>query len=136
MEGKCTVYFSDPFWVGVFERSDEHGYAIARFVFGAEPGDAELHRFALEEFARLEFSAPGPAPEATPDQANFKRRMREARKQTRQTGVGTWAQRAMQSEWERQKQTRQEERQANREEAERADFLRKQMHKKEKHKGH
>ena len=31
MEGRATIYFEDPFWVGAFERSDGAGYAVARF---------------------------------------------------------------------------------------------------------
>lgn len=135
MDGKCTVFFEDPFWVGVFERVDEHGYAVARFVFGGEPTEAELHQFALQSFSTLSFSAPSAVPEAAEREAGFKRRQREARQQMQQTGIGTYAQRALQAEQERMKQVRHAESREEREARERQQFLTKQAQKKEKHRG-
>jgi hypothetical protein len=135
MDGKCTVYFEDPFWVAVLERVDEDGYSVARFVFGSEPMDAELHEFAARQFATLSFSLPGPAPEPGEWEIGFKRRQREARKQTQQQGVGTYAQRALQAERERMKQVRRAESQDEREAGQRQKFLLKQAQKKEKHRG-
>jgi hypothetical protein len=140
MDGKCTVYFEDPFWVAVSERIDEDGYSVARFVFGSEPMDAELHefaarQFAARQFAALSFSLPGPAPEPGEREIGFKRRQREARKQTQQQGVDTYAQRALQAERERMKQVRRAESQDEREAGQRQKFLLKQAQKKEKHRG-
>ena len=39
MEGKLTVYFEDPFWVGVFERVEEGKLSVCKVTFGAEPKD-------------------------------------------------------------------------------------------------
>ena len=103
MEGKCIVFFEDPFWVAVFERCDETGYATARFVFGAEPGDAELYRFAIEQFVQLSFSPAAPIEKIVREQIRFKRRQREARREVQREGPGTFAQRAVQAERERRK---------------------------------
>ena len=89
MDGKCTVYFEDPYWVGVFERIDESGYAVARFVFGGEPTEAELHQFAIQHAHTLSYSQPGPVPETDGREIGFKRRQREARQQMQQEGIGT-----------------------------------------------
>ena len=37
-----TVYFDDPFWVGVFERAEGGKLSAARITFGAEPKDHEV----------------------------------------------------------------------------------------------
>ena len=36
-----TVYFEEPFWVGVFEVIENRKISAARVVFGAEPKDCE-----------------------------------------------------------------------------------------------
>ena len=35
--GKLTVFFEDPFWVGVFERIDHGRLSVSKVTFGAEP---------------------------------------------------------------------------------------------------
>lgn len=135
MYGKCTVYFEDPYWIGFFERCDENGYSVARFVFGAEPSEVELYLFGLRYFQNLVFSQPGPVPEKEKAELSFKRRQRQVHRQMTQAGAGTFAQRALQAERERMKQVRREETRAEREAGEREKFLRKQAQKKEKHRG-
>ena len=51
MEGKLTVYFDPPFWVGIFEKIENNHCQAARQVFGAEPTEPELIRFALENYS-------------------------------------------------------------------------------------
>ena len=34
---RLTVFFEEPFWVGVFERRDGSGLSVSRVVFGADP---------------------------------------------------------------------------------------------------
>ncbi len=136
MDGKCTVYFEDPYWVGVFERIDDSGFSAARFVFGGEPTEAELHQFMLRDFQSLSFSAPGPIPRTEEWEMGYKRRQRQARAQMRQVGIGTYAQRALKAEHEKMKQVHQEESREEREARERELYLLKQARKKEKHRGH
>lgn len=38
-----TVFFEDPFWVGVYEREEPGGLTACRVVFGAEPKDGEIY---------------------------------------------------------------------------------------------
>jgi hypothetical protein len=44
---KATIYFEKQYWVGSFERTDKEGFAVARYVFGGEPSDHEVHEFVL-----------------------------------------------------------------------------------------
>jgi hypothetical protein len=136
VSGKLTVLFDDPFWVGVFERSDESGYAVARVVFGAEPSDAELYAVINQRYRELDYGKPQTGGSVEERRVNFKRRQREARRTLRQQGVGTKAQQAMQHEYERRKSERQ---QVSREEKEREQaerFRLRQEKKKQKHRGH
>ena len=34
---KLTVYFEEPFWVGVFERMENGKLSVCKVTFGAEP---------------------------------------------------------------------------------------------------
>ena len=51
-----TVYFEDPFWVGVFEREEAGRYSACRVVFGGEPQDAQVYDLVLRRFHALRFS--------------------------------------------------------------------------------
>ena len=37
MEATLTVFFDDPFWVGVFERIEDGKLFVCKVTFGAEP---------------------------------------------------------------------------------------------------
>ena len=43
--GKLTVYFEEPFWVGVFERIEDGKLSVAKVIFGAEPKDYEVQEY-------------------------------------------------------------------------------------------
>ena len=134
MEAKLTVYFDDPFWVGVFERIENGKLSVCRITFGAEPKDYDVWEFVLKHYYKLEFS---PAVETgsrrTAD--NPKRRQRNARKQLERTGVGTKSQQALQMQLEQNKQERKlKSRKQKQAEVERQ-FALKQQKKKKKHKG-
>jgi hypothetical protein len=78
-----TVYFEDPFWVGVLETEDEGGLVVARHVFGAEPSNTELLSFMLYDFARMNRSRGGQDGCPSPREAgrNAKRAQREAKRE-------------------------------------------------------
>lgn len=42
---KLTVYFAEPFWVGVFERICDGKLSVAKVTFGAEPKDYDIQEF-------------------------------------------------------------------------------------------
>lgn len=134
MEARLTVFFDEPFWVGVFERIEAGRLCVCKVTFGAEPKDYEVWAFVLEHYCELDFS---PAVETgvrrTAD--NPKRRQRDARKQLEHTGVGTKSQQALQLQLEQNKQERKSKsREQKQAEAERQFALRQQK-KKEKHRG-
>jgi hypothetical protein len=136
MEGKLTVYFDDPFWVGVFERDDETGFRVSRVVFGSEPTDAELYEYIQREYSHIDFGKPLKNQVKIVRKKNFKRMQREVRKEAYEEGVGTKAQQAMKLQTELNKKERQVI-SRERQEAEKAmKFKLKQEKKKEKRRGH
>ena len=44
VSGKLTVFFEDPFWVGIFERIEDGRLSVAKVTFGAEPKDYEVQQ--------------------------------------------------------------------------------------------
>ena len=98
---RLTVYFEDPFWVGLYEREDGGRYEVSRIVFGAEPKDYEVLAYVLKNHSRLRFS-PSVAAAIRPDAENPKRMQRQIRKQTAAGTVGTRSQQALQHQRWRQ----------------------------------
>ena len=42
---KLTVFFEEPFWVGVFEKTWDEKVSVSKFTFGTEPKDYEIYHF-------------------------------------------------------------------------------------------
>lgn len=134
MEARLTVYFDDPFWVGVFEHIEDSKLSVCKVTFGAEPKDYEVWSFVLQHYYELEFS-PAVETDIRHTADNPKRRQRNARKQLQHTGVGTKSQQALQMQLEQNKQERKvKSRNQKLAEKERL-FELKQQKKKEKHRG-
>lgn len=130
-----TVFFDEPFWVGVFERVTDDMLSVSKITFGAEPKDYEVYAFVLECFDKLSFS-PAVASEKKETADNPKRRQREARRQLNGCGIGTKSQQALSAQREEQKTQRRKMDRQQREAEKQRQFERKQEKKKEKHRGH
>ena len=131
---KLTVYFDEPFWVGVFERIEDGNLSVAKVTFGAEPKDYEVYKFILKHYYSLQFS-PAVATVVKENIRNPKRMQRDVRKQLRDTGIGTKSQQALKLQQEQNKQKRKvKSREQKLAEAKRM-FELKQQKKKEKHRG-
>ena len=88
VSGRLTVFFEEPFWIGVFERISEGKLSVCKVTFGAEPKDYEVYDFVLRNYYRLKFS-PAVATDVKEAVRNPKRVQREVRKQVQNTGIGT-----------------------------------------------
>ncbi len=133
---KFTVLFSDPWWVGIYERTSGGRYEVCKITFGPEPRDCEVYDFLLENWRRLEFgpSIPSERPDAE-KRVNPKRMQRQAREEMR-SGVGTKAQQALALQREQGKRERRELTRAQRQaESDRQYALRREK-RKAKHRGH
>ena len=134
VNGKLTVYFEEPFWVGVFERIEDGKLFVAKVTFGAEPKDYEVQDYIQKYYFSLKFS---PAVETVVKdiKRNPKRMQREAKKMLK-TGIGTKSQQALKLQQEQNKQERKERSRRKKEAQEQRMFELKQQKKREKHKGH
>ncbi len=90
-----TVYFDDPFWVGVLQRDNGEILEAARLVFGAEPKDYEVYGLLLNSYDTLRFSPPVDGDNRVDKALNPKRMQRAVTRQLQKNGVGTKAQQAL-----------------------------------------
>ena len=135
MRISLTVFFEDPFWVGVFERIDDGKLSVCKVTFGAEPKDYDVWEFVLRHYDELVFS-PAVETEMRLIADNPKRRLRNVRKQTERSGIGTKSQRALQMQREEMKKERRQNCREQRDAEAQRRFDMKQMKKKEKRRGH
>ena len=78
--GKLTVYFENPFWVGVFERIENGKLSVCKVTFGSEPKNYEVWEYVLKNYYQLKFS-PAVDVVVKKEATNPKRVQREAEKQ-------------------------------------------------------
>ena len=135
IESKLTIYFEDPFWVGVFEELDGDKLSVCKAVFGVEPTDAEIYEFILRHYFHLRFSVPIKT-EIRQKADNPKRRQRNARKQLENTGIGTKSQQALKKQYEENKIKRKQLSREQIEAEKQRQFELKKHKRKEKHRGH
>ena len=135
VNGKLTVYFEDPFWVGVFERIENGKLTVAKVTFGAEPKDYEIQEYIQRYYFSLKFS-PAVDTVVKETKRNQKRIQREAKKQMQETGIGTKSQQALKLQQKQNKQERKVRSYEKREEDQLRMFELKQQKKRKKHKGH
>lgn len=133
--GNLTVYFEEPFWVGVFERIEDDKLSVCKVTFGAEPKDYEVLEYVLRKHHTLRFGA---CVDAAKKQSadNPKRRQREVKKQLQNTGIGTKSQQALAAQREETKIERKITSRAQKEAEQERRFALRQQKRKEKHKGH
>ena len=132
---KLTVFFEEPFWIGVFERIENGKLSVCKVTFGAEPKDYEVWEFVLRYYYQLKFS-PSVDVVVKKEATNPKRVQREARKQAAAIGIGTKSQQALQMQREENKLERKSVSREQREAKKQRQFELKQLQKREKHKGH
>ena len=135
VSGRLTVYFEDPFWVGVFERIENRKLSVAKVTFGMEPKDYDVLEFINRNYYHLQFS-PEVETVVKDTKKNPKRAQRDAKKQTLETGIGTKSQQALKLQQEQNKQERKVRSREQRNAESQRLFELKQMKKKEKHRGH
>ena len=132
VSGKLTVFFEEPFWVGVFERVLDGKLSACKVTFGVEPKDYEIYDFVLKNYYQLRFS---PAVAIEEVGRNLKRVQRKVRKQVQNTGIGTKSQQALKLQQEQLKTERKTVSREQREAEKQRQFELKQQKRKEKHRG-
>ena len=134
VSGKLTVFFEDPFWVGVFECVSNGRLSVCKVTFGAELKDYEIYDFILKNYYRLRFS---PTADTDVKEAgrNPKRVQREVHRQVQNIGIDTKSQQALKLQQEQLKTERKTVSREQREAEKQRQFEVKQQKKKEKHRG-
>ena len=131
---KLTVFFEEPFWIGILENVSDGKLRVCKLTFGAEPKDYEVYDYILKNYYRLTFS-PAVAAEVKEAAKNPKRLQREVKKQTQCIGVGTKSQQALQLQREQMKTERKHVSREQQEAEKKRRFDLKQQKRKEKHRG-
>lgn len=134
-EATLTVFFEDPYWIAMYERTGEGLLEVCRVIFGAEPGNAEIYRYFLDNYRTLSFSPPVAADPPIKICSNPKRMQRIVSRQIKNPGTDTRARQALRLQQEQNKRERSiRRRQRNEQEKTRLFELRREK-KKQKHKG-
>jgi len=137
MKGSFTVYYEDPFWVGVFEEDDADGaYRCCRVVFGNEPTGPELFEFIRKQYAFLSFDSILQEEKRVEKRINPKRLARQTIRQMEETPHLNKAYEVIQKGYEERKSERKKEAKIKREEEQDLKFLLRSEKRKKKHKGH
>jgi hypothetical protein len=136
---KATIFFEKRFWIGLFERTDRQGYAIARHIFGEEPSDGEIHEFVLSHYRELKFGE-GKEIHVEIHRMNPKRAQREVRREMQRMKdtlkPSTFAQGYMREEIEKQKKEKKIATRAEKQARSEQQFVLRQQKKKAKLRGH
>lgn len=135
ISGKLTVFFEEPFWVGIYERITEGRLEVCKITFGPEPKDYEVYDFILQNWYSLRFSPSMAADGKQTLKVNPKRMQRKIKKQLKDLGTGTKAQQALKLQHEESKILRKDKSHLQKTAKKQLQFeLRQQKHK-AKHKG-
>ena len=135
----ATILLNGSLWMGIFERTDKKGYAVARKIFGSEPSDAEVYEFVQKEYLELKFGEPQEF-KLQIKRTNPKRVQREVRREMERVKESmkpsTHAENYMREELEKNKKVKKKISKAEKEARAEKQFELKQQKKKEKHRGH
>lgn len=135
VSSRLTVYFDDPFWVGIWERVSEGRMEVAKITFGAEPKDYEVYNFLLKNSGRLQFSPPVKNHDQPKIIPNSKRMQKAISRQLQADGAGTKAMQALKLQQEQRKSGKKIFNKQKKQEDSDRQFELRQLKKKEKHKG-
>lgn len=132
---KLTVYFENPFWVGIFERSIDGKLSVCKVTFGAEPKDNQILEFIFHNYNKLLYSSEVICESYVNEKINSKRIQRNIKKQCRKIGVGTKSQQVLKLQQEENKQARKIKKKKLKEIEKEEKYALRKKKKREKHKG-
>jgi hypothetical protein len=132
-----TVYFEDPFWVGIFTLSEGNAAQYSRVVFGKEPSDIEVYEYFQNNANLLKFTDSYPETTRETIIKNPKRRQREISKELHnRAGTKKSLEAIKQLEQQNKKEKQKEAKNARKAEREAHIFDIKQRKAREKQRGH
>ena len=131
---QLTVFFENPFWIGIFEKREYNQLSVSKIVFGSEPKDYEVYEWVLISYCKLKFS-PAVVTAVTEARKKPKRKLRDVKKQMEKQSIGTKSQLAMKLQLEQVKTERKKMKIRNKKIEKQCQFDLKQKKRKAKHKG-
>ncbi|MDD3168255.1 MAG: YjdF family protein [Eubacteriales bacterium] len=135
MKAQLSVFFEEPFWIGIYERMEGKQIEVCKITFGSEPKDYEVYGFLNENWTNFKFSPAVPGTEWEERRINPKRMQRQIAHQLQNPAVSTKAQQALKILQEENKTERKMKSRLKKEAAKERQFEIRQQKKKEKHKG-
>jgi len=83
-----TIFFEDPFWIGILEENYNGINYMGKHIFGAEPSNSELLQFYIYEFENINKINIGKTGIET-KRVNFKKSMNKSKKAQNKIGIET-----------------------------------------------
>ena len=134
ISGKLTVFFENPFWVGIFEDFENDNLSVCKVTFGSEPKEYEIYDFILKKFYNLRFSNEMKS-NFREKAKNPKRRQREIKKELQSKKFLKKSEEILKLQYEENKKERKVKTKQEKEFEKQRKFLLKQEKKKKKHRG-
>ena len=134
ISGKLTVFFENPFWVGIFEDFENDNLSVCKVTFGSEPKEYEIYDFILKKFYNLRFSNEMKS-NFREKAKNPKRRQREIKKELQSKKFLKKSEEILKLQYKENKKERKIKTKEEKEAEKQRKFLLKQEKKKQKHKG-
>ena len=134
ISGKLTVFFENPFWIGIFENFENDNLSVCKVTFGSEPKEYEIYDFILKKFYNLRFSNEMKS-NFREKAKNPKRRQREIKKELQSKKFLKKSEEILKLQYEENKKERKVKTKQEKELEKQKKFLLKQEKKKKKHKG-
>ena len=134
ISGKLTVFFENPFWVGIFEDFENDNLSVCKVTFGSEPKEYEIYDFILKKFYNLRFSNEMKS-NFREKAKNPKRRQREIKKELQSKKFLKKSEEILKLQYEENKKERKIKTKKEKELEKQRKFLLKQEKKKKKHRG-
>ena len=134
ISGKLTVFFENPFWVGIFENFENDNLSVCKVTFGSEPKEYEIYDFILKKFYNLRFSNEMKS-NFREKAKNPKRRQREIKKELQSKKSLKKSEEILKLQYKENKKERKIKTKEEKEAEKQRKFLLKQKKKKQKHKG-
>ncbi|MGD1821506.1 MAG: YjdF family protein [Pleomorphochaeta sp.] len=133
--GSFSVFFEEPFWVGVFESQIDGVIKIAKVTFYKEPTEKELQIFLLEEYDKLIFFEKMDNVKEEKN-LNSKRKIRDAKKQMRKTYSNSKSKDYIKQQFELLKKEKKVKKSIEKKNINDEKFIQRKAKRKEKHRGH
>jgi len=134
ISGKLTVFFENPFWVGIFENFENDNLSVCKVTFGSEPKEYEIYDFILKKFYNLRFSNEMKS-NFREKAKNPKRRQREIKKELQSKKFLKKSEEILKLQYKENKKERKIKTKEEKEAEKQRKFLLKQEKKKKKHRG-